>query len=252
MLGIVCTSLKLLKSEVLKNTLPKKKKKSNSASNLYWQTVWRRAEIDFFRQDMGARFVAVMGQRIPHVFFVLLLLFFVFFSTSPKLDKALTKIVIGPMSPCWLDVCGRHLRAVLARAGVSTFWRCLTSILEFSASKKYSKEDYKPCKWGATARYYTSLTKTMLPKRKSVPWSSRQSDHTKTSWPSKRDVKCSGMVMSNVHQVWPKLSCKAQWKGKEDKADRGRGGKTTSGNGQAWSSPSPRGQWRTKKNGGNW
>ena len=30
------------------------------------------------------------------------------------------------------------------------------------------------------------------------------------------------------------------------------GGKTTSGNGQAWNSPSPRGQWRTGKNGGNW
>ena len=33
--------------------------------------------------------------------------------------------------------------------------------------------------------------------------------------------------------------CKAQWQGEEDKADRGRGGKTTSGNGQAWSSPNP-------------
>ena len=41
-------------------------------------------------------------------------------------------------------------------------------------------------------------------------------------------------------------------KGEEDKADRGRGGKTTSGNGQAWSSASPKGQWRTGKNGGNW
>ena len=30
------------------------------------------------------------------------------------------------------------------------------------------------------ARYYTSLTKTMLPTRKSVPRSSRQLDHTKT------------------------------------------------------------------------
>ena len=30
------------------------------------------------------------------------------------------------------------------------------------------------------------------------------------------------------------------------------GGKTTSGNGQAWSSASPRGQWRTGKNGENW
>ena len=28
------------------------------------------------------------------------------------------------------------------------------------------------------------------------------------------------MIMSPVHQVWPKPSCKAQWKGKEDKADR--------------------------------
>ena len=53
--------------------------------------------------------------------------------------------------------------------------------------------------------------------------------------------------MSSVHQVWPKSSCKAQWKGEEDEADRGRGGKTTSGNGQAWSSASPRGQWRTGK-----
>ena len=44
----------------------------------------------------------------------------------------------------------------------------------------------------------------------------------------------------------------AQWKGEEDKADKGRRGKTTSGNGQAWSSASPRGQWRTGKNGENW
>ena len=55
-----------------------------------------------------------------------------------------------------------------------------------------------------------------------------------------------------IHQVCPKPSCKGQLKGEEDKADRRRGGKTTSGNGQVWSSPSPRGQWRTEKNGGNW
>ena len=40
------------------------------------------------------------------------------------------------------------------------------------------KEEYKPWKWGATARYYASYTKTMLPTRKSVPRSSGQSDHT--------------------------------------------------------------------------
>ena len=52
--------------------------------------------------------------------------------------------------------------------------------------------------------------------------------------------------MSLVHQVWPKPSCKAQWNGEEDKADR-ISSRKTSGNGQAWSSPSPRGQWRTDK-----
>ena len=40
-------------------------------------------------------------------------------------------------------------------------------------------------------------------------------------------------------------------KGEEDKADRKRGGKTASGNGQSWSLPSPRGRRRTEKNGGN-
>ena len=39
-------------------------------------------------------------------------------------------------------------------------------------------------------------------------------------------------------------------RGEVDKADRGRGGETTSGNGQAWSSASPRRQWRTGENGG--
>ena len=61
-------------------------------------------------------------------------------------------------------------------------------------------------------------------------------------------------AMFPVHQVWLKSSCKAQWKGEEDKADNNkkRGGKTTSGNGRACSSASPRGQWRTGKNWENW
>ena len=41
-------------------------------------------------------------------------------------------------------------------------------------------------------------------------------------------------------------------KGEKSKAERRRGEKTTSGYGQAWSSPSPRGQWKTEKNGGDW
>ena len=55
-----------------------------------------------------------------------------------------------------------------------------------------------------------------------------------------------------IHHAWPKPSCKARWKREEDKADKGRGGKTTSVNGQAWSSASPQRQWRTGKNGENW
>ena len=41
-------------------------------------------------------------------------------------------------------------------------------------------------------------------------------------------------------------------KGGKDKSHRGTGDKTTSGNGQAWSSAGPKGQWRTGKNAGNW
>ena len=62
----------------------------------------------------------------------------------------------------------------------------------------------------------------------------------------------SGIDISPVHQVWLRPSCKAQWMGEEDNADRNRGGKATSGNGQAWISASPRGQWRTGKSGENW
>ena len=131
----------------------------------------------------------------------------------------------------------------------ATYRLGMSMIVIHGPSHQSSKEECKPWKWGATARCYASHTKTMLATRKSMPKSSRQSDHTKTSWLSKTDANCSGMVMSPVHQVRPKPSCKAQWNGEED---RGKCGKTTSGNGQAWSSPSPRGQWGTEKNGGNW
>ena len=123
-------------------------------------------------------------------------------------------------------------------------------LLNHGPSQQSSKEEYKPWKWRATARYYASHTKTMLPTRKSVPRSSRKSDHKKTTWPLYRDANCSGMIMSPGHQVWPKPSCKAQWNREEDKTDRGRDGKT-SGNGQTWSSLSHRGQWRAGKNGEN-
>ena len=85
---------------------------------------------------------------------------------------------------------------------------------------------------------------------KSVPRSSRQLDYMKTIWPSWGDANWSGMDMSPVHQIWPKPPSKAQFKGDKDKGDRKGGGKT-SGNGQAWSLLSSRGQRRTEKNGMN-
>ena len=42
----------------------------------------------------------------------------------------------------------------------------------------------------------------------------------------------------------------SEWRVETGQTEK-RGGKT-SGNGQAWCSPSPRGQWRTGGNGGNW
>ena len=98
------------------------------------------------------------------------------------------------------------------------------------------------CKYrvGATARYYTSHTKTMLPTRMSVQAIGPHEGllmslkRRKLQWYD-HVSRSSGLAKS---------SCKAKWKGEEDKADRGRGGRT-SGNGQAWSSASPRGQWRT-------
>ena len=49
-----------------------------------------------------------------------------------------------------------------------------------------------------------------------------------------------------------KTSLQDTLKGRRRQGRQKRGGKTTSGDGQAWSSQSPRGQWRTEKNGGNW
>ena len=64
--------------------------------------------------------------------------------------------------------------------------------------------------------------------------------------------QCCNFVNVSSLSGLAKTILQVQWKGEEDKADRGRGGKTTSGNGQVWSLRSPRGQWRTWKNGGNW
>ena len=51
-----------------------------------------------------------------------------------------------------------------------------------------AKKNTSRRKGGAAARYHTPHTKTMLPTRKSAPKSSKQSDHTKTSWSSQTSV----------------------------------------------------------------
>ena len=108
----------------------------------------------------------------------------------------------------------------------------------------------KPWKWSATARCYTALTKTVLPTKKVCQ--APAGNWTRWIPPDYYKEMQSAVVWSYLPCIRSRQNTgKTQWKREEDKAERGRGGKTTSGNGQAQSSPSPRGQWRTGKNGGS-
>ena len=124
-------------------------------------------------------------------------------------------------------------------------------LLNLGPSQESSKEEYKSWKWGATARYYAFHTKTMSPTGSLCQdpagnqTTQRPPDHRKEAQTAVVS-SCLLFIMSGQNHL------KAQWKGEEDRADRGRDGKTTWRNGQAWSSPSPRGQWRTGKNRENW
>ena len=92
---------------------------------------------------------------------------------------------------------------------------CNTSRSPFFFQHKGMCEiEYKPWKWGATARYDTSRTKTMLPTWKSSPRSSRQSDHKIP--PDHRKERQTALVWSSlpfIRSGWPKPPCKAQWRG---------------------------------------
>ena len=90
----------------------------------------------------------------------------------------------------------KHQPAGLVNDSHSCQTRCCNSHREHFS--KYHFNEY----------HYTSHTKIMLPTCKSEPRSSRQSDHTKISLRTQRDANCSGMVMSTVHQVLPKPSCR--------------------------------------------
>ena len=60
------------------------------------------------------------------------------------------------------------------------------------------------------------------------------------------------LVSTRSLPVWTENTLHHHYHQSLNREDRGRGGKTTSGNGQAWSSASPRGQWRTGENEENW
>ena len=72
--------------------------------------------------------------------------------------------------------------------------------------------------------------------------------------PDDRKKTQSAVVWSRFPFIKSGQNCLARHseRGKKTRQTRGRGGKTTSGNGQAWSLASSRGQWRTGKNGENW
>ena len=119
----------------------------------------------------------------------------------------------------------------------------------YGTSRFMFKDDWGKCLWRLRVNEVLPQDTTHLIQRPPYQRGSLCQDPacnltTRRPFDHRWDANWSGMDMSPVHQVWPKPSSKAQWKGEEDKADRGRGEKTTSGNGQTWSSLSPREKWR--------
>ena len=57
------------------------------------------------------------------------------------------------------------------------------------------------------------------------------------------------MAITPIHQVWPKPSCKAQWKGEENKAIKGAVKQYQGMDRLGVWQLTPRGQWRTRKSG---
>ena len=102
-------------------------------------------------------------------------------------EKANTKAYILPWTDAVYWLCTAGMTGVFP--WVPTYYWCdpllhpsSCMLVNHGPSQQSSKEEYKPWKWGATARYCASHTKSMLPTRKSMPRSSRQLDHTKTPW----------------------------------------------------------------------
>ena len=123
-------------------------------------------------------------------------------------------------------------------------------LVNHGPSEQNFKEEYKPWKW-VLMQGTTHLIQRSCYQRGSL-YQDAAGNRT-TRRPGHRKEMQTEVVWTCLRS-WGlvKPSCKARWKRKEDKADRKRGGKTTPGNGQTYSSQSPRGQWRAEKNGGKW
>ena len=120
--------------------------------------------------------------------------------------------------------------------------------LKGKTGKKERKRQKQVCSWHAfwiplPSMWFLSMT-SLTPPAKQTKWqcSLLYFSYFQTLIFSKTDHRSN--ENSSKYIFIPFLSIgtgKAQWKGKEDKADRRRGGKTTPGNGQAWGSSIPQG-----------
>ena len=91
---------------------------------------------------------------------------------------AQTTAAVTRLKPVWNDRSISLSSKIRLMRSFVTSTSCM--VVNHGPSQKSSKEEYKPWKRGAAARYYASPRETMLP-TKSVLRSSRQLDHTKTS-----------------------------------------------------------------------
>ena len=138
------------------------------------------------------------------------------------------KNLVGSVTSIFLYACESWtLTAELRRRIQAMEMRCYRKILRISYKDHVTNEEVRAKIQQAIGPHEDLLT---IVKRRKLQWY----DHVSRS-PGLAKTILQGTVKAGRRQ-----------------ADRGRGGKTTSTNGQAWSSPSPRGQWRTEKNGGNW
>ena len=78
------------------------------------------------------------------------------------------------------------------------------------------------------------------------------SGHMKTSWLQWNDANWSGVGTSHDHLDWPKLSYREQFKERDEEADRGNDGKTTSKSGLALNGISYYEKPRTARSGESW